>query len=391
MTNALEFDAATLSTRPRIAAHALWDNITRPLITDPEEVPWHGEAVSANWLTAIVADKVVDARVLDVHLVRGDDGSSARRILNLTWNDTGLAAGLPTRLFTKSTPTLPMRLSAGKSAPSEGRFLTDLRPDVPIEAPYCLCTMRDARSGRSFHLMEDLTTTRGAAFCSADSVINRDQVEQIVDSLATLHGTFLDPASDADFGWLRTYEDFFHAAARNGIEEGHDRAMELAADVIPSGVIARKDRIWSSAEASLAMHESQRRTVIHSDVHLGNWYITEQGRMGLSDWARVCRGHWARDLAYALMTTITVDNRRAWERQLIERYCANLSERVGDTIAFASTWDAYRRQAPVALLMWTPTLCPPPTLPDMQPEATSRLMIERITTAMDDLDVLAEN
>ena len=166
--------------------------------------------------------------------------------------------------------------------------------------------------------------------------------------------------------------------------------MELAADVIPSGVTARKDRIWAAAEASLTMHESQPRTVIHSDVHLGNWYITDQGRMGLSDWARVCRGHWARDLAYALMTTVTVDDRRAWERELIERYCGQLSERIGDTIAFETAWDGYRRQAPAALLMWTPTLCPPPTLPDMQPEATSRLMIERITTAMDDLDVLAE-
>ena len=39
--------------------------------------------------------------------------------------------------------------------------------------------------------------------------------------------------------------------------------------------------------------------------------------------------------------------------------------------------------------MWTPTLCSPPTLPDMQPEATSLLMIERITVAMDDLDVLS--
>ncbi|MGK0259478.1 MAG: aminoglycoside phosphotransferase (APT) family kinase protein [Candidatus Azotimanducaceae bacterium] len=391
MTVTLEIDAAILPTRPRMSAHAIWDNIARPVTTDPAEVPWHGEAVGADWLTAIVADKSAEARVLEVRVVRGDDGSSARRILDLTWNEVGLALGLPTRLFTKSTPTLPMRISAGKAAPSEGRFLTELRPALAIEAPYCLCTLRDPRSGRSFHLMEDLTTTRGATFCSADSDIDRGQAEQIIDSLATLHGTFLAPSRDVDFGWLRTYEDFFHAAARNGIQQGHDRAMELAADVIPSSVTAHKDRIWPAAEASLAMHESQPRTVIHSDVHLGNWYITDQGRMGLSDWARVCRGHWARDLAYALMTTVTIEDRRTWERELIERYCAQLSEHVAETITFATAWEGYRRQAAVALLMWTPTLCPPPTLPDMQPEATSRLMIERITTAMDDLDVLAEN
>jgi len=138
------------------------------------------------------------------------------------------------------------------------------------------------------------------------------------------------------------------------------------------------------------MHELGTRTVIHSDVHLGNWYITEDSRMGLSDWARVCRGHWGRDLAYALMTVLTVEDRREWERQLIERYCAAMSEVSKQRLGFDLAWEAYRAQACVALLMWTPTLCPPPTLPDMQPEATSMEMIHRITSAMDDLDVLSQ-
>lgn len=389
MATPLALHAAALPSRARLAAYAFWDNGARPPVRDPADVPWHGEALTAEWLTAVVGKDVPGAGVRRVEVVGGDDGSSARRILALDWNDAGRAARLPARLFTKSTPTLAMRLSAGKSAPSEGRFLTDLRPLLPIEAPRCLCTMRDSRSGRSFHLMEDLTTTHGAVFCTADSAIDRDQADQVVDTLAALHGAFLNPSNRADFGWLRTHEDFFHAAARNGVEAGHDRAMVRAAEVIPASVRARKSRIWPAALAGLALHESQSRTVIHSDVHLGNWYITGQGRMGLSDWARVCRGHWARDLAYALMTTIRVEDRRAWERPLIERYCARLGEASGQTVDFATAWDGYRRQACAALLMWTPTLCPPPTLPDMQPEATSLLMIERITAAMDDLDVLS--
>ena len=389
MQTPLTIEASALPSRPRLAAFSLWDNLLRPRITDPAEVPWHGEALTPEWLTAVVGEDVPGAQVLKVAVVGGDDGSSARRILALEWNEAGRATDLPARVFTKSTPTFPMRLSAGKSAPSEGRFLTDLRPLLPIEAPHCLCTMRDSRTGRSFHLMEDLTTTRGAEFCDATSPIDRRQADQIVDTLATLHGTFLNPSNQVDIGWLRTHEDFFHAAARNGVEAGHDQAMDQAADIIPAAVRAQKARIWPAAVAGLALHEGQRRTVIHSDVHLGNWYRTDQGRMGLTDWARVCRGHWARDLAYALMSCLDVRDRRAWERALIERYCALLSERAGQSVDFANAWDGYRRQACAALLMWTPTLCPPPTLPDMQPKATSLRMIERITAAMDDLDVLA--
>jgi hypothetical protein len=36
--------------------------------------------------------------------------------------------------------------------------------------------------------------------------------------------------------------------------------------------------------------------------------------------------------------------------------------------------------------MWTITLCHSPLLPNMQPEDTTFTMIERITTAMADLD-----
>ena len=51
-------------------------------------------------------------------------------------------------------------------------------------------------------------------------------------------------------------------------------------------------------------------------------------------------------------------------------------------------WQHYRQQLPGALLMWTPTLCHPPTMPDMQPDAVSFEMIRRITTAISDLGVL---
>ena len=389
MVDEIAFDAAQFRTRPRLATHALWDNAVKPQAMRAAEVPWHGEAISAQWLTALLSAEVPGVEALNVTVLSGDNGSSARRILGVKWNDAGRKAGLPARLFAKSTPTFPMRLSAGRAAPAEGRFLTDLRPLVEIEAPVCLYTGSDDVTGRSLHLMEDLTQTAGATFCRAETPIDRGQVEQILATLATLHGAFLGPLDDVDTSWLKTYESFFLAAARNGVDKGHEQAMIKAADVIPERVTAQKDKIWPHAVESLQAHESGQRTVIHSDVHLGNWYITADGRMGLSDWARVCRGFWGRDLAYVLMTVLETDHRRAWERDLVDDYARQLSDISGQRITLDHAWQAYREQACLALLMWTPTLCPPPTLPEMQPEDTSRLMIQRITAAIDDLDVLS--
>ena len=388
MHESIEFETAALSSRSRSAVSSVWDNVMQPAASLADDVPWHGDAVTPQWITGVVGATYPGARAMEVTQIGGDNGSSARRIISVEWNTEGQAAGLPERLFTKSTPTLAMRLSAGRAAPAEGQFLLQLRPFVPIEAPRCLYSGRDPATGRSMHLMEDLTMTRGATFCRAHSVIDRDQAEQVMDTIATLHGTFLDGATQHDPAFLRSYESFFHATVRNGLEAMHDKAMVRAADVIPPAITRAKDRIWPQAAASLALHASSPRTVIHSDVHLGNWYVTRDGVMGLSDWARVCRGHWGRDVAYALMTVLDVEDRRAWERALIERYCETFSAVSKQPLEFGQVWDAYRRLACLALLMWTPTLCPPPTLPDMQPEATSIEMIRRITTAMDDLDVL---
>ena len=384
----LNFDVSALPSRYRLAVCSLWDNFERPSPASGE-VPWHGEAISPEWLTAVLSRDAPGARVEGIRVLGGDNGSSARRTLAIEWNEEGREASLPDRVFTKSTPTLPMRLSAGKAAPAEGQFLTDLRPHLPIEAPRCFWTGRDPVSGRSFHLMNDLVHERGATFCRADSEIDRAQAEQVIDTLAVLHGTFLRASCTLDSSFLRTYENFFDAAARNRIEAGHDEAMIQAAHVIPQGVLARKASIWPRAVEAARMHDRSPRTVIHSDVHLGNWYVTRDARMGLSDWARVCRGFWGRDLAYSLMTVLAIEDRRAWEQALIERYCDAVSEHSGTALSVDDAWDAYRAQACLALLMWTPTLCPPPTLPDMQPEATSLEMIRRITTAMHDHDVLS--
>jgi len=376
-----------MRTRARIAAHVVWDTLTRPAARAVEDVPWSAQAITPEWLTAVVGRGHAGAAVVDVEVGGGHEGSSVRREIRVRWNDAGTAAGLPDRLFAKTTPTLLTRISSGMAAAAEGRFLRELRGELAIEAPRLVHSAHDRESGRSIHLFEDLVATRGATFCGPRTPISRAQAEDIVDTLATLHRHFhASPRLETELEWLARYEDFFRTGEKNGIREGHDRAMVAAADVIPPKLRARASEIWPAAVSALAIHGREPRTVLHSDVHLGNWYVTGDGRMGLGDWALVCKGHWSRDVAYALMTTLSVADRRAWERDLLRRYL----ERTAFAIDFESAFARYRRQAFAALLMWTPTLCHPPTMPDMQPEEMSREMIARIAAAIDDLDCLDE-
>jgi hypothetical protein len=111
--------------------------------------------------------------------------------------------------------------------------------------------------------------------------------------------------------------------------------------------------------------------------------------MGLCDWQCAGRGHWSRDLAYAISGALTIEDRRAWEVELVQRYLARLEEVAGRSFEFNEAWTFYRQQMFHALLNWTPTLCPSKHVPAaMQTEEMSLTMIERMTAAIDDLDAL---
>jgi aminoglycoside phosphotransferase (APT) family kinase protein len=166
------------------------------------------------------------------------------------------------------------------------------------------------------------------------------------------------------------------------------KAFELASHVIPEKVFAQRDAVWPAAIRALAVHEGEEQGLIHSDVHIGNWYRTGGGKMGLCDWQCLSRGHWSRDVAYAITAALTPDNRRKWERDLLVRYLDRFAGLTGTMLDFDESFRHYREQIVHALLMWTITLCHSPLLPNMQSTNTTLTMIERITTAIADLDAL---
>ncbi len=358
-----------------------------PAPSHASEVPWYAEAITPAWMQSALAGQIADAEVKRLQILGGDDGSSYRRRKHIEWNQVGENAGLPENVFTKSAPTFAMRLSGGIAAASEGRFLLEVAPTLPIEAPRCWYAKRDAASGRAMQVMEDLTVSKDATFLNAPAVVSIDTAKRMLDLLATLHGTFM-ARPETMPTWLGTYEDFFNAAARSGIREAHFRAMEAAQKVLPRSLVGRGDAIWTTAVAQLALHATTPRTVIHSDVHPGNWYLTHAGQPGLCDWARVCRAHWARDVVYVLSSVLSIEDRRAGEMALLASYAERLSVYSGQRFSVNQIREAMRQQLCAALLMWTPTLCPPPTLPAMQPEAVSLEMISRIAAAIDDHDAI---
>jgi hypothetical protein len=376
----------------KIGGRVAYERLARPKARRFDDVPCSPYAVTAEWLTAVLCGKVPGAIVTQVEVKPASAGTHERHQLTVSYNEEGARAGLPVSIFTTSLPSIVTRMIGGfnGTARVEGSFFTQIRPELEIEAPLCYHSAYDRRTFAAIHLLEDLVATKSATFCNHQTYVTRAMADDMIDLLASLHGRFYgDPTLAERYRWLASYPRWFTiGAAKMGTEYYTRKAFDAAAHVIPAEVQARRDEVWPVTMRALALRDSEPQGLIHSDVHIGNWYRTGAGQMGLCDWQCLSRGHWTRDFAYAVTASLTPDNRRSWERELLARYIERFTEKTGITPDFELSFLRYRQQIVHALAMWTITLCHSPLLPNMQPEDTTLTMIERMTTAMADLDAL---
>ncbi len=367
----------------KIGGRVAFERLARPKARRFDDVPCSPYAVTAEWLTAVLCSKTPGAIVTQVEVKPASAGTHERHQLMVSYNEEGRRAALPVSIFTKSLPSIVTRMIGGfnGTARVEGNFYTQLRPQLEIEAPLCYHSAYDRRTFAAIHLLEDMVAAKGATFCNHKTYVSRAMADDMIDLLASLHSRFCgDPTLGGRYRWLASYPRWFTIGAEKmGTEYYTRKAFDAAAHVIPA-------EVWPATMRALALHESEPQGLIHSDVHIGNWYRTAAGQMGLCDWQCLSRGHWSRDFAYAVTASLTPDNRRSWERDLLARYVERFEEKTGVRPDFDLSFRHYRQQIVHALAMWTITLCHSRLLPNMQPEETTLTMIERITTAMADLD-----
>lgn len=355
-------------------------------VTRADQLPLSYDDITPEWLTAVLAAGTPGAAVTGLQLGPEDNGSSSRRKIAVTWNEAGLEAGLPARLFCKSTFELPSRIVLGVSGGAYGEtvFLRDIRPHYRIEAPVCHFAGFDPATINSIIVMTDISD-EVLSFCDHNTPMPRARAESQLRLLARLHGQgYADPAIRTTMQPLPTWPQFYQNIEGFGSETLANNGFLAAEEVIPPRLFARFAEYWPLALRSVALHENLPQTISHGDVHLKNWYIAGNGEMGLSDWQCVTRGHWARDVCYALGSALSVEDRRAWERDLLAYYLGALQAEGGPAVSFDEAWRHYRQQLVTALVWWTMTLTPGDDLPDMQPRDITLEMIRRLAVAADD-------
>lgn len=360
-----------------------------PLVS-AADLPISYEAITPAWLTNVLGTGHPGAEVVSRRLSEPDEGTSSRRRIFLTWNEAGTRAGLPATVFCKGTQTLESRfmLALNGGIEAEVTFYNVVRPKLAIEAPEAYFASFHPQSFNSIIVMRDLGGE--VQFCQHSTAMTVERARSQMELLAKLHARYYEsPELTTTLARFNTWEKYFTVTVDEaGFGEACPRGFTEAEGVIPPRLFQRAREVWPATLKCVDLHRTLPRTLVHSDVHLKNWFVAASGAMGLNDWQCSCKGNWGRDLAYAISTALAIEDRRAWERDLLRFYLDRLLAAGGPALAFDDAWTIYRQQLFSALAWWTGTLGQPPEAPKMQPRASSIEFIKRMAHAIDDLDAL---
>jgi hypothetical protein len=354
----------------------------------PSPKPRRVADVDAAWLTSILAEGTPGARVLDVEDRGGTSGTTDRRRLALSWNEAGVAAGLPAHLFIKATsPSAKNRtmVAALSMAIHEVKFYEQVRPSLGDVAP----RSHYARAGHGarFVLVLDDLLEQGARPVTLEEPCTLEHARAVIDALARLHAAYWrSPRLATDLVWAAPMTGRPGFALLANQFRRVRRKFLAQADARNVGRRARRMlQLLNDNDAALYRSWSDGpQTLVHGDCHAGNTYALPDGRAGLLDWQVVFSTRGVREISYFLTAGLDRDLRRGHERELVQRYLGGLAAAgVPDPPSTEQAFDDYRffvhdAWDSVALTILWSGLHPPEVL---------AVGYERASAAVDDLAV----
>ncbi len=342
-------------------------------------------------LTALLSARHPTIQVKSVEVLStaecGDGlASTADRVsLKLSYAP-GTDASLPERYLLKTMLLHPHAPEAMYR--NEVRFYSEIREEIDIEAPRSYATAFDEETGRFGILMEDLSL-RSVRFPNATTLIKREEIEGLVDTLARLHASYWQSERfGSALDWLATPCSGGMYPIFKGI------GLELIKDQVEKNPFKQEliaplerslDELWGDLWKAQKILSGEPTTLLHGDPHIGNTYLLPDGSGGFLDWQLMVRGGWSHDFTYLLITGLSIENRRKWEDELLARYLDRLFARgVPNPPDRDDAWMLYRQSAIWGLVIgW---LITPPT---NYGEAITRANLERLVAAVQDLESVA--
>jgi aminoglycoside phosphotransferase (APT) family kinase protein len=313
-------------------------------------IPGGWDEITPAWMTDALRDEHPGAVVRDVAVVLRDDGTNRRARLGLTYS----AGTGPATVFAKAVDPAHAELVALTSGLYHEPRLFSSGVVLPLDHPTVYAAIIDEGRSDFLMIMEDVVA-RGADPRDSTRPLSIDQAASGVRGLAKLHGAFWGERTSGNpaLSWLEPFVAF------DGLQYAPlDIAHERMGDSVPPEIPAMTGTdlfvdVWARYIGTLT---ESPQTLLHGDPHIGNTYVLPDDTVGFLDWQMARRGNFSLDLGYFLQGALTIEDRRAAERDLVEEYRGALELPAGELPSADEVWLRYRASVAHGLAIWIATL-----------------------------------
>jgi Phosphotransferase enzyme family len=344
-------------------------------------IPARWEDVTPDWMTAAIASRCPGARVAEVRLVTRDDGTNRRARFAMSY-----AAGSgPETVFVKAhAPRHRWVHLRNGNLFNEARLFAS-GASLPVDHPLVYTAVVDWLRLDFLLVMEDLGR-RGADPRDATRPMSVEQVADGLRGLARLHSQYwgFSGKTQPKLAWVKTWKP--SKGWKVGLGKRIPVGLVRGADQLPAEVTKYNgDEIvamWARYVASLSKGPM---TLLHADAHIGNTYVLPDGGVGFLDWQVVRRGGWSQDVGYFLVGSLTEEDRRRSEAELLEEYRTALDVPDSERPSAEQAWLHYRSTPAYGLAIWLSTL----GSDGYQSREVSLALARRYSSAFVELDTLS--
>ena len=340
------------------------------------------EALSPTWLTA-----ALQPRFPGIEIQRVTPGPVVDRIstnARFAVEYSGFPAGGPSASLCVKGYFNEIGWAARHVGEPEAYFYRDLAAPAGVRTLCSVYADVDAVSRHGVVITEDVVA-QGGVFLDGRSPYTPEQTALSLSELARLHVATWMGQRWATTPWLesrlnRALHVWGEPATVSKIGVNLNGANGRGVPVELRDPQRLVDVYRAMAVALTDAESTSPWCVIHGDPHLGNLFLDAAELPCLLDWQLVQRGMWYVDVGYHIASTLTVEDRRKSERELLRHYLVRLAELGVEPPPWDEAWRALSRGIVHGFYLWSITT---------QVEAgLIEILLHRMGTAAADHDAL---
>ena len=275
------------------------------------------------------------------------------QLARLTLRYEGTAEGAPGTVILKMPSQFPENRAVGDHFnfyEREGRFYQQIGDKLGVRTAGCYWNHMDLERQSFALLLEDLgqRTT-----ISQVAGVGPDRAAQALRALGALHRSWWASPMLDGLDWMPRLDDPITLAAGAQYRESWPMFVDRVGSALPEGAVEVGERTQAVFEDLLRASTAEAPlTVCHGDFRIDNLLFDDAApavdRVAVLDWQISSRGPGVFDVAYLLCQSMSVEDRRAAEEELVRRWYGALVGADGgslDDYPYELAWRHYRRSA----------------------------------------------